>query len=279
MPIRLLAIDLDGTLLDSRSEISPANRDALVAASLRGVRLLIVTGRRYHSARPFLEQIPCPVTLIASNGALLGSFSGEVLYRNFLPREVALQVLETTREYRPYAVAIFDVPGRGQVLMQDNAVPEGPLDWYLRTSPNFLAQVPDLETALHMDPVQVMFGGPPRCLEAVEPLLSASPAGDRIHLTWTKYFRRDISILDVMNRGCSKGHALSRWAERCGIDSSQVMAIGDNYNDLEMLQFAGRAVVMRNGSSGLAREGWLTTLSNDEDGVAAAIEEQILNAE
>jgi Cof subfamily protein (haloacid dehalogenase superfamily) len=276
MPIRLVAIDLDGTLLTSRWEVSSANCQALVAATERGVQVVVVTGRRLHSARPFVERISCPITLITSNGALIGTASGEVLYRDFLPRAVARQVLEVTRAYRPYAVAIFDVPGHGQVTMQDNAILEGPLGWYVRTAPDCLRIVPDLEAALPTDPIQVMLGGPPARLEPAEQVLRASPVGAAVHLTWTKYLTRGISLLDIMNRGCSKARALRFWAERCGIAASEVMAIGDNFNDLEMLEFAGQPVLMANRCAGLDRPGWPLTLSNDHDGVAAAIQAYVL---
>jgi len=278
MPIRLVAIDLDGTLLNSRWEVSDPNRRALAAACARGVEVVVVTGRRYYSALPYVRQIPCPMTLITSNGALIGSTSGEVLYQNFLPKQVARQVLEIARDYRPYSVAIFHVPDRGQVTMQENAVPEGPLGWYLRTSADRLKLVPDLEAALATDPIQVMIGGPPTCIEPAETLLRDSPAGASIHLTWTKYLTRDISILDVMNRGCSKGEALKLWATRSGIPPREVMAIGDNFNDLEMLQFAGQPVLMANRCPGLEGQGWPITLSNDQDGVAAAIKAYILRS-
>ena len=274
--IRLLAIDLDGTLLNSRSEISSANRQALVAAVERKVQVVIVTGRRFHSATQFVRQVPSPVTLISSNGARITDSCGEVHHRNFLPCRVARQILGAARDYRPYAVAMFDIPGRGQVTMQDNAVAESPLGWYLRSSPDSLAQVPDLEAAITADPVVIMFGGPPGRIEPLEPLLrSFSPAGS-VHLTWTKYPARNISILDVMNLGCSKGAALALWATRCRIQPGEVMAIGDNYNDLEMLQFAGHPVVMGNCTAGLDSNGWPVTLSNDEDGVAEAIRRYIL---
>ena len=276
MPIRLIAVDLDGTLLNSRSEISLGNRQAIEAAAARGVRFVVVTGRRVASARPFLEQLPCPATLIASNGAWVGTTSGENFDRSFLPREIAGQVLEATRDYRPFAVIIFDLPGRGQIVMQDGALPEGPLGWYLKTAPEALLLTPDLEAAAPADPVQVMFGGPPAHIEPVEPLLRASLVGRRIHLTWTKYFGRNVALLDVMTHGCSKGRALRRWVERCGINPSDVMAVGDNYNDLEMLEFAGRPVLMSNCSPGLAHDGWAVTLSNDQDGVAAAIRKYVL---
>ena len=277
MPIRLIAIDLDGTLLNSRSEVSAANRQALQAATARGVQVAVVTGRRSHSARKFVEQIPCPVTLISSNGALITSAAGEAAYRNFLPRSAARRVLETTREFRPYVALLFDVSGRGQVMMQEGAVSTGPLGWYLTQSAECLEQVPDLEAVLSTDPVQMLFGGPPASIEPAELLLAASPAGAHVHLTWTKYLTRNVSLLDVMNRGCSKGSALAFWARHCGLEPGEVMAIGDNFNDLEMLQFAALPVLMGNSTAGLAREGWRVTLTNDQDGVAAAIHSYVLS--
>ncbi len=279
MPIRLVAIDLDGTLLNSRWKIPAANRHALARAAGQGVHVVLVTGRRIHSAEPFVREVPCPVTLIASNGALIRSSSGEVLHRDFLPLPTARKVVRIAREFRPYTAALFDTPGRAQILMENTAVPDGPLGWYLKNNPEWLTQVPDLEAAIQADPIQVMFGGPPARIEPVEPLLGGSTTGKNVHLTWTKYLTRNISILDVMNKGCSKGRTLELWAKRCGINASEVMAIGDNYNDLEMLEFAGRPVVMQNSSPGLARDNWLVTLSNDQGGVARAIETYVLDAE
>ena len=276
MSIRLVASDLDGTLLNSQRQVSEVTRAALAAAAARGVQFVVVTGRRIHSARPLLDQIPCPLTLIASNGALVVSPSGEVIHENFLPRHVAREALQLTPAYRPYAVLIFDCAAHGQIVMQQNAVPEGPLGWYQQYSPKVVEMVAELESALTTDPVQIMFGGPPALIEPVETILRGSPVEAKVHLTWTKYFTRNISLLDVMNLTCSKGRTLKLWAERCGIDPSEVMAVGDNFNDLEMLQFAGLPVLMANATPGLARDGWAVTLSNDEDGVAAAIDKYVL---
>lgn len=276
MAIRLIAIDLDGTLLNSNREISLANRLALAAASKQGVRIAIITGRRYHSARPLLDDLPCPVTMVTSNGAIIRALDGTVLHRNFLPRSVAIQVLEAAVDYRPFAVAIFDKPDRGQVMMQENASHAGPLRWYLKTAQDYLMQVPDLPAALPCDPIQVMFGGAPAFLEPLEHLLRESAAGRYVHLTWTKYFERDISLLDVMNLGCSKASGLQWLLNQIGCDASEVMAVGDNYNDFEMLQMAGYPVAMGNSTPGLADGGWHITESNDHDGVAAAINTLVL---
>src|SRR5262249_27039811 len=89
----------------------------------------------------------------------------------------------------------------------------------------------------------------------------------------TEYPLRDLSLIDVLNQGCSKGHALQRWAEYRAIPREQVMAIGDNYNDVEMLAFAGIPFIMGNASEELRGNGWRVTLPNDQCGVAAAVEQ------
>jgi hydroxymethylpyrimidine pyrophosphatase-like HAD family hydrolase len=276
MPIRLIALDLDGTLVNSRWEISEKDVQALAAASERGIQVVIVTGRRPRAAAPYVARIPFPVTTITSNGALIRTASGEVAYQNFLPRDVALKVLDTVQTLRPYTVVILDLPGRGQVTMEDCAIPAGPLGWYLRTSLDHLLLVPKLETAVKSDPVQIMIGGPPEDIAVAETLLRESPVGANVQLTWTKYPQRNIAIFDIMNHGCSKGQALKFWAQQCGIPAGEIMAMGDNFNDLEMLEFAGLPVLMGNHIIGLHRPGWEITTPCDESGVACAIERFVL---
>jgi hydroxymethylpyrimidine pyrophosphatase-like HAD family hydrolase len=129
-----------------------------------------------------------------------------------------------------------------------------------------------VENALVTDPVQAMFCGPiPRMLEALA-ALEVSHLASEITVLRTEYPIRDLSIVDVLNKSCSKGHALRRWAEHRGFPREQVMAIGDNYNDIEMLAFAGYPVIMGNASEDLRGRGWTVTLSNDQNGVAAALE-------
>jgi 5-amino-6-(5-phospho-D-ribitylamino)uracil phosphatase len=278
MPIRLLAIDLDGTLINTRGEISPRNQVCLKETVSRGVDLVIVTGRRFHSALPFVKQVPGATVVISSNGARTGTITGETLHTNLLPRETAQAVLVTSADYRGYAAAFFDIPGRGQIVMHQDAAPDGPLGWYLKSCPDCILQVPDLVEQMKSDPLQVTFGGPPAAIEPLEPTLRKSPAASEVHLTWTKYLARNLSLLDVMNRTCSKGAALAYWSRQCGIGREQVMAIGDNLNDLEMLQFAGQPVLMANHNWDAVPDGWPLTGSNDQDGVAQAVERYVLRS-
>jgi len=88
----------------------------------------------------------------------------------------------------------------------------------------------------------------------------------------TEYPAQNLSMIDVLNGGCSKGHALERWANHRGIARAEVMAVGDNHNDVEMLEFAGHPVIMGNACEELRGRGWTVTLGNDRCGVAAAVE-------
>src|SRR5207302_1444823 len=128
-------------------------------------------------------------------------------------------------------------------------------------------------TALVCDPVQAMFCGTIKRMTSAETRLNDGTFADQISLLKTQYDHRDLCILDVLKHGCSKGSALARWAAHLGIPRSEVMAIGDNYNDIEMLKFAGFPVVMANAPDDLKRNGWPVTLDNEACGVATAVEE------
>jgi len=116
-----------------------------------------------------------------------------------------------------------------------------------------------------------MFCGPISRMQ--QALAALAEGGLDVTVLRTEYVARNLSIVDVLNQGCSKGHALERWANFRGIPREQVMAIGDNYNDIEMLAFAGVPFIMGNASEEMRRNGWAVTLSNAENGVASAIEQ------
>ena len=106
--VRLLAIDIDGTLLDTRGAIPPANVEAVARAIEAGVEVVLATGRRYEFARAIFERLPTPLTLILSNGALVKNDGGTTIVRHLLPRDVALDVLARTSAYRGCAAVLFD---------------------------------------------------------------------------------------------------------------------------------------------------------------------------
>jgi hydroxymethylpyrimidine pyrophosphatase-like HAD family hydrolase len=137
----------------------------------------------------------------------------------------------------------------------------------------YIKFVSPLEDALTEDPLQAMYCGRVAFMGGLQRWLSQAVFLDKMTVLKTQYDHRDLCILDILNRECSKGHALKRWAEQQGVAREQVMAIGDNYNDLEMLEYAGLPVVMGNASKEMKQSGWKVTASNAESGVAQAVEE------
>ncbi len=272
MPVKLIAIDIDGTLLDSRYQLSEANRKAVVEATARGIDVALVTGRRFDFAMPIARQFACPLTMIVNNGALVKSMDGSTHFRRLLPCSVARRVLDATPESRLGAAVVFDRPRENQVIFER-------IDWddprqksYYERNRDFIAQVSPITDCLTEDPIQVMFTGKCEPIRRAEAAVRTLPFADLFALAVTVYDDRDFAMIDVIHPACSKGAALADWAALRGFGREEVMAIGDNHNDREMLAFAGLPVVMANGVAELKTLGWPQTLSNDESGVAAAIE-------
>ncbi len=269
-PIRLIAIDIDGTLLDPSFQITAANLASLQRAHQRGVEVVLVTGRRHTFALPVAQALGFQVDLISSNGALTRSSTGELFHRDLLPAETARRICGHMQDYRDCLVVTFDRDGRGELVIEQTVTHPSIQRW-MEKNAEYIEKVVPIERALTHDPIQAMFcGGVERMVGAEQRLVEAAFP---ITLLKTQYIARDLCILDVLNAGCSKGHALERWARYRGIPREQVMAIGDNYNDVEMLEFAGIPVIMGNASDDLKQNGWRVTLGNDQSGVAAAVDQ------
>ena len=273
MAIRLIAVDIDGTLLDSRWQVPEANQRAIAAATQRGIEVALVTGRRYDFALPVAKQIPAPLTMIVSNGALIRTSDGHTRLRHLLAHKTAERVLEHTREWRDCAAVIFDREGRDQVMVETMTSEDPIRSAYYARNQEFLGIASPLESCLTEDPIQVMFSGAVGPLRAVEQALRGAAFAEEFALAVTVYEARNFSMLDVVHPVCSKGTSLAEWAALRGVAREEILAIGDNHNDLEMLSFAGVPVVMGNGVAELKTFGWHETASNDEGGVAAAIQQ------
>jgi hypothetical protein len=270
--IRLLALDIDGTLLNPQFQISPADMAALRRAHELGIEIALVTGRRHDFALPIAEQLGFDLWLISSNGAITRSLQGETFYRDLLPVETCRQLCGSMIEFRGNTVLTFDKRGNGSIVLENMNELESSIRRWLEKNLQYIDFVVPIEKALVTDPVQAMFCGPIARMQEALAALGRCPMAKEITVLRTEYPQRDLSIVDVLNTGCSKGHALERWADYRGVPRTQVMAIGDNYNDIEMLAFAGYPVIMGNASEELRGRGWKVTLSNDQNGVAAALE-------
>jgi Cof subfamily protein (haloacid dehalogenase superfamily) len=272
-PIRLLATDIDGTLLNSEFRISDADLAALRRAHDDDVEVVLVTGRRHTFALPIARLLGFDLWIISSNGAITRSLAGETFHRDMLPAATCRKLCAAMKEFRGHTVLTFDKEERGAIVLEHMGELNTVIQRWLEKNLRFIEFVIPIEDCLTTDPVQAMFCGSIPWMQQALSHLDASKLGADITVLRTEYPLRDLSIVDVLNHGCSKGHALERWAKHRGITREQVMAIGDNYNDVEMLAFAGRSFIMGNASQELRDRGWSVTLNNDESGVAAAIEQ------
>lgn len=274
--MRLIALDIDGTLLDSRWQVSEANRRAIAEATRRGVEVALVTGRRYDFAMPVARKLDAPLTMIVNNGALIRSNDGRTHLRHLLPQRTAAQVLELTRPWRDGAAVVFDRRVANQIMLE-RLDPDDSLRYaYYSRNKEFIGLANPLESCLTEDPIQVMLSGKVAPMRDAEGTLRAAPFAGEFALAVTCYESRDFGMIDVLNPICSKGASLAEWASVRGFKREEVMAIGDNHNDLEMLTFAGIPVVMANSVPELKSRGWHETSTNDENGVAHAIEHFVL---
>jgi 5-amino-6-(5-phospho-D-ribitylamino)uracil phosphatase len=268
--IHVLAIDIDGTLLDSHGKLPPENREAIRRALAAGVHVALVTGRAFHFARPVADLLDLPVHLIVSNGAIVKALDSTTLMRRLMPADVARSVLAQTMPWRTDAALVFDRSGRQVVA--------GGMDWqhpqragYWKRNQAVIDEVFPLEDSLTEDPIQVMFNGGVERMRALALHLESSVASGGYQFTLTEYAARDFTMVDVLAAGVTKGTTLMAWARDRGYGRESIMAVGDNYNDREMLEAAGTPVVMGNAVAELLAAGYYVTDSNDAAGLAKAI--------
>ncbi len=274
-PIRLIAIDIDGTLLGTKVQLSEENRTALRRAHEAGIEIVLGTGRRHNFALPIAQSLGFDLWLISSNGAVTRSTHGELFHQDLMPMETALKLCRLMQAYHDYMVLTFDREGLGAIVCENHEHLYGVIQRWMEKNSPYIEYISPIEKALVTDPIQTMFCGPIELAKRMVAELESCDFRSEFTLLRTQYEYRDLCIVDLLNAGCSKGHALERWANYRGIDRSEVMAIGDNYNDIEMLTFAGHPVIMQNASDDLKQNGWTVTLHCDEHGVAAAIEQAL----
>lgn len=286
MTISLLALDLDGTLLDSRGQISERNRVAIEKAREQGVHVALVTGRRFRDSRPVALELGLDVPLISHNGAL--TKHAETLQTVSvlpLPRDAAIKALRVGQAAGADALLSDDHEGLG-VLIYDhirggNSAAHKYIAWARRIhgdeGADAVKQVDSLEEYMKGDPIHLSFSGGCEEMDQLDEKLKTT-LGSTVKILSTKYLEQDFTLLDIVNPAASKGAGVAAAAAELGVNREEIMAIGDNYNDLEMLLFAGTGVVMANAPLSLREiAGLHPTTSNHEDGVALAIEQFILN--
>ena len=271
---------MDGTLLPTFTQaISRRNAQALKAAQEAGITVAIATGRRTAYTEPLLEGLGlrADTPLITSNGAVTRTLGGEAIDRSHLEAHVARAICGLLRPFGTL-VFTFDKPDRGELVLEDLEQANARISLWVEANRNAIEIVKPLENALMdgNDPIQGMVAGGLVKMQQAEYALQSSPWGLRCECVRTEYPARDLSILDLLPPGVSKGWALERLAVRLGVDRKETMAIGDNWNDVDMLEWAGQSIVMGNAAQDLRTmakmRGWKQAPPNNEDGVAVVLE-------
>ena len=262
--VRLIAMDMDDTLLNSQLEISSRTRQALAKARRQGVAVTIATGRMFRSAWPYAQSLELTVPLITYNGALIKSaVTGNVDLHTPVPLAKAVEVLRLCRQHGWYI----------QTYVDD--------ELYVREMDRYAREYSDLsgvEAIALGDKLYEPEQAPTKMLAMAEPEeVVRMEAFFRRHFAGTLNIARSKpTYLEITDPAVNKGVALSRLADSLGIEQHQVMAFGDSGNDWEMVRYAGWGVAMGNAGDPIKAVARLVTASNDEDGIAKVLEEYVL---
>ncbi len=279
-PVRLVAIDMDGTLLATFAQhVSRRNAQAIRTAQEAGIIVVIATGRRTAYTTPLLEGVGLRADspLITSNGAVTRTLGGDPIDHCHMQALVARELCGLLRPFGTL-VFTFDRIGKGELVLEDLEQAHSRIEMWVEANRHAIEVIRPLENALMdgEDPIQGMVTGTLDQMKKAEAALKQSKWHAFCECVRTEYPARDLSILDLLPPGVSKGWALQRLAASLGIDRKEVMAIGDNWNDVEMLEWAGQAVLMGNAAQELKTKaklrGWKQAPPNDEDGVAVVLE-------
>ena len=302
--VKMIALDMDGTLLGADGKVSARNQAAMQAAQQAGVEVVVATGRRHSYAMRQLRGLGLleESALVSSNGTVTrtigsGESGSRLLDRRLLPNATAKWLCGHIAEFRNALVVTFDLVGpngddaRGALVVEQLEELHGSIGKWMTANEPYLAKVVPIEQSLEGEaPIQMMLCGTVERMRRAEARLLEHPAvtavGEHgmagaaveaeVALHRTEYPERDLSIVDILPAGCSKGSALVRLMAERGVHAGELLAIGDNWNDLSMLELAGRGVLMGNAPGDLkavaVERGWQVGKRHDEDGVAEAIE-------
>jgi len=306
---RLITIDMDGTLVGPDGQVSPRNLAALKAAERAGAEVVIATGRRHSYAMRVLRGLGLNEAsgLISSNGAVVRTVGAQLMERTLLRRETGEWLCRHIGEFRRSLLVTFDrvqadgddLPGA--LVVEETVELEGSIGKWMAANQRYIEKVRPIEESLGREGmIQMMLCGTIAHMRAAEAQLLKDPKvlgvgaaplrrnevrrrdGEapvvmpEAALHRTEYPERDLCIVDILPAGCSKGRAVMDLAALRGVGREEILAIGDNWNDVSMLEAAGSAVLMGNAPDELkqvaAARGWGVGRRHDEDGVAAAIE-------
>ncbi|MBM7543968.1 Cof subfamily protein (haloacid dehalogenase superfamily) [Weissella beninensis] len=267
MSIKLIAIDIDGTLLNENNELAPRTIKTLQAASARGVKVVLTTGRPLTGVTPYLDKLGLhgdDQYVITFNGALAQTVSGNILTKETISYDDYRDI-----EALSHKLAVhFHVEDDHLIYTAHQLIPKYSIgESFLVNMQIKYVPVADMEVKDYSK--GMMIDEP----EVIDRVIKAIPTSfhDRFYVVRsTPYF------LEFINKNASKGNALNALATKLGLQQAEVMALGDQNNDLTMLEWAGLGVAMGNGTSEAKAAANVITATNAEDGVAQAVEKYVL---
>jgi hypothetical protein len=265
--IKLVVSDIDGTLVTSSGQISPATRKEIARVIAAGVHFGVASGRPTRRVRAVLEGLGVTVPIISSNGAVIEDLvTGEIIYSLHLEHALARRVLQVAADY-PLMGVFVDTASGWSFLPGEHAPTDAIRFWQSELDAR---RMDDADLFFAEDPVvrKIVVAGDERVLEQLEPALKAV---EGVYVTSSWHGNREIMVA-----GADKANAAKRLAARLGVEPPEVLAIGDHRNDLELIAWAGTGVAMGNAAAELKEIADWVTASNDQDGVAKALRRYIV---
>src|SRR5579884_3533216 len=273
--IRMVVADMDGTLMGVGGHVTPRVRRAIRLAMASGALVTLATGRWFRSAQPIAREVGIELPIILHNGALVkDSLTGEVLDHCHLPRAMAEEAIGIIRAHGMQPIVyenVFD----GELVVAGPAELDSPYTArYLATKLDHLRRVPLDDLRLEHDPIQLAVSD---SAERADPLVVDLRRGSWRTVTSMSLAVPEARFVEVLSPDCSKATAMRRLAEAHGVAQCEVMAVGDNFNDVEMIEAAGLGVAMGNAPAGVRDRADVVVSSVADDGLAVAIERYVLD--
>ena len=267
-PIRMVALDLDGTLLTSRKSISPLTHTAVRQVAAKGVHVILATARPPRSVRDYHAALGLETPIVNYNGALIWDEKRKKVIQHVpLDVEIARKVVEFGRKKYPELLVSIEILDKWYTDHYSE-IPEYMTETAKHFTPDFVGP---LEAFMTVPITKLMLIGDPKWIEDLEKQIPKKFAG-KVAET-----RSDATLIQLMNPAISKAMALDNVAKSLGITPDEVLAVGDAPNDIHMLEWAGIAVVPENGWKEAKAVAHALVPSNDADGVAVALKKFILD--
>ncbi|GAA0240638.1 HAD family hydrolase [Metaclostridioides mangenotii] len=264
MQYKLIVTDMDGTLLNRDQEMTSKNREAIDFAIENGVRVALASGRMYDSAKQHIEYLNMDIPIIACNGSLIKSSNGTLIYSNKIDTGLCLKAVEVLEKYNVYyqcqhedLLFCKDTDNKDSIYYKINE--------FMKTQTKVVIEDDLKDSIINNDILKftIIEENNTSILPVIKEELETIE-GLKITSSWE-------NNIEIMSEGVDKGQAIKMLCEHLNIDKSEIMAFGDNYNDIEMLEYAGLGVAMGNSNDDIKEIADYVTDTNEESGFANAI--------